>query len=42
MNPPGNMARGKSGSIPAPLMFGIIVYLLAMVANAAFGQTLPT
>jgi hypothetical protein len=42
MNPPGNMARGKYGLIPAPLMFGIIVYLLSMVANAAFGQTLPT
>jgi hypothetical protein len=42
MNSPGNLARGKSGSIPAPLMFGIIVYLLAMFANAAFGQTLPT
>ena len=41
MNSLGNMTRGKSSSIPAPLMFGIIVYLLAMFANAAFGQTFP-
>jgi hypothetical protein len=34
--------RAKSSSIPAPLMLGIIIYVLFMIGNAAFGQMLPS